>query len=306
MSSKSDLILSIEDIKKIRAEIAHKNGNYLPSKHAHLFSEKVHAHLDEHFISLTQSHREELKTNLIKNTLAKGKTNVEKKDVLNSLTEINLPHSIYENENNRFFEKNLNEHIKINNKWIFYIIPFFILWLYYWWQPLDIISFTTDAPEPTLRSISLDSKPSSVVFPYVPIDVFELMEYIQVERQGLVGQPEHTLTVLNIAQLYNIDALLLFAILGQEQNFVPQSHPNSHIMINNPFNVFHSWEVFNTNLEQSTQIAIRTIQNRMLSLPPNEDPIMWINGIYAEDPNWHIGVKLFYDYLTKRCAIDTP
>lgn len=134
-------------------------------------------------------------------------------------------------------------------------------------------------------------------FPYKTFDYFAVKNYIADQRKGLIGSSLHFNTIITLAQANDIDPLFLFAIIGQEQAFVPTGSYRATDVINNPFNVFNSWLTFNTSLEESTQIAINTIKNRMRSLPEQTSPFIWLNGIYAEDENWHVGVRLIYQHL---------
>lgn len=134
-------------------------------------------------------------------------------------------------------------------------------------------------------------------FSYEPFDYFKVKHYITGARNGLIGLPEHFNRVLHIAYLNNIDPLLLLAIIGQEQAFVQMDSNQSNLIINNPYNVYHSWSEYNTTLRDSTQIAINTIKNRLSNAPLSESPFSWLNIIYAEDPNWHNGVRLIYAHL---------
>ena len=134
-------------------------------------------------------------------------------------------------------------------------------------------------------------------FSYEPFDYFKVKHYIAGARNGLIGLPEHYNRVLHVAYLNNIDPLLLLAIIGQEQAFVQMDSNQSNTIINNPYNVYHSWSEYNTTLRDSTQIAINTIKNRLSNAPLNVSPFSWLNAIYAEDPNWHNGVRLIYAHL---------
>lgn len=140
-------------------------------------------------------------------------------------------------------------------------------------------------------------------YPYRIIDYFSLVEYIKTSRNGAMAESKHFNMVMSLARINDIDPLLLFAIIGHEQAFVPIDHAYALMMINNPYNVYNNWWDYNTSLSDSTTIAINTIKNRMLSLPLDTDPLLWLNGIYAEDPYWHIGVGLIYGKLDKIASV---
>ncbi|MBE0449542.1 MAG: hypothetical protein IBX70_01730 [Clostridia bacterium] len=140
-------------------------------------------------------------------------------------------------------------------------------------------------------------------YPYRLIDYFSLVDYIKTIRNGAMAESGYFNMVMSLARINDIDPLLLFAIIGHEQAFVPKDHAYAFMMINNPYNVYNSWWDYNTTLSDSTTIAINTIKNRMLSLPLGTDPLVWLNGIYAEDPYWHIGVGLIYGQLDKIASV---
>jgi len=134
-------------------------------------------------------------------------------------------------------------------------------------------------------------------FYYEPFNYFSVRNYIFKTRNGAIGSPDQFNQIIQKAYTNDIDPLLLLAIIGQEQAFVPIGSTNHEKIINNPYNVFHSWTEFNTNLEDSTQIAINTIENRLKNKPLSASPFKWLNETYADDQNWHRGVRSFYIYL---------
>lgn len=109
--------------------------------------------------------------------------------------------------------------------------------------------------------------------------------------------------ICNAAQHYDISSALLIAITGQEQSFDPPG-PDAIRIKNNPFNVFYSWQVYNTNLSDASNIAANTVRHKLSSPPPQgETPISWMNdprnpwGIYATDPNWAYGVSNIFNSI---------
>lgn len=134
-------------------------------------------------------------------------------------------------------------------------------------------------------------------FKYSTFDYFKVKAYISGARNGLIGKSEHFNEVVYLSFINDIDPLLLLAIIGQEQAFIPADNLQSNEIINNPYNVYHSWTEYNTTLRESTQIAINTIKNRLSSAPKNISPFLWLNQTYAEDPNWNNGVRLIYVHL---------
>lgn len=136
-------------------------------------------------------------------------------------------------------------------------------------------------------------------FGYEFFHYFNIKHYIASIRNGVIAHPEYFNRIIHIAYLNDIDPILLLAIIGQEQAFVSKESSHALLIVNNPFNVFHSWTQYNTTLHDSTRIAINTIKNRMAKKPLDVPSFLWLNGVYAEDPNWHIGVNLIYSHLKK-------
>ncbi|MCC5909019.1 MAG: glucosaminidase domain-containing protein [Clostridiaceae bacterium] len=133
-------------------------------------------------------------------------------------------------------------------------------------------------------------------FYYRTIDEASLKQYLN-DRQSLLKEEPHFSEILHTAKQFNINPLLLFAIAGHEQAFVPKDHPSSSLIINNPYNVFGSWQVYSTSLKQTSEITARTIYTSLSDLPPHIDPFFWINRRYAEDPNWWKGVRSIFRSL---------
>ncbi|MFD0958969.1 hypothetical protein [Paenibacillus chungangensis] len=125
---------------------------------------------------------------------------------------------------------------------------------------------------------------------YTPVDEERLAAFLK-KRNSMLADPEYMDPIIAAAEQFNIHPLLLFAVTGQEQAFVPRSHERAEEIANNPFNVFHSWQQFNTSIKESAEIASRTIVRLSKDKPKHTDPIAWINREYAEDPNWSKGVS---------------
>lgn len=146
-------------------------------------------------------------------------------------------------------------------------------------------------PEKQLPENSLQNQ-----LQYKEINQVALKEWLTNHGSLLATEPYFS-TLIDTAQNFNINPLFLFAITGQEQNFVPKSHWAARLIANNPFNLFGSWEVYNTNIEDASCIVARTLINLGEDCPENFDQIEWINRLYAEDPNWHNGVSYFFNEL---------
>ncbi|MNO63740.1 hypothetical protein D3C76_544520 [compost metagenome] len=131
---------------------------------------------------------------------------------------------------------------------------------------------------------------------YVDVNKKRLQAFLQ-ERNSMLADDPYFSSIIESGRLYDIHPLLLFAITGQEQGFVPKSHKDAKKIANNPFNVFGSWESYNSSIEASSNIAAKTVKNISNRRPGANHPIQWLNQTYAEDPNWWIGVTWFFDKM---------
>lgn len=138
---------------------------------------------------------------------------------------------------------------------------------------------------------------------YQEIDQARMVKYLQSKSSILAEQPYFD-AIVSAAQAFNIHPAVLFAITGQEQGFVPKTNKQYKRIANNPFNVFHSWQDFNTNIGQSSEIAARTVYNLSKHRPEDMDPFKWINRKYAEDPKWSEGVRSIFDKII--AYLDSP
>lgn len=135
-----------------------------------------------------------------------------------------------------------------------------------------------------------------IEFQYEMVDKIALKEYLEVRNSILADEPYFS-SIIDVSKDFNINPLLLFAITGQEQGFVPKNHNNAPKIANNPYNVFCSWQVYNTDIVDSSKIACRTIINLSKNKPEDIDIFTWINRKYSEDKNWNYGVRSLYEDL---------
>jgi len=136
-------------------------------------------------------------------------------------------------------------------------------------------------------------------FHYVSLNYIALRNYLMFERQSILVNDTYLNEIIVLAKLNDIDPLLLLAIIGQEQGFIPMTSSSREAIVNNPYNVYHSWQNYNTSLRDTTQIAINLLKKRLAEKPAFTSPLTWVNIIYAEDPNWATGVTLIYDKLNE-------
>lgn len=159
----------------------------------------------------------------------------------------------------------------------------------------------------------MQSQGGSVTGPMQPVTLAQMhyrsvnptVLYNYVHQQGSIFTLSDIQTIVDAAQNYNINPALMVAITGQEESFVPASWPDASKIRNNPFNVYVSWQQYNTNLADAANIAANTLSHKLITPPPQgENPIAWINdpmnpwGIYAQDTNWSYGVDDIFHTLT--------
>jgi len=133
-------------------------------------------------------------------------------------------------------------------------------------------------------------------FNYKDINEVKLLEFLNGKNSMLADEPYFS-AIIRTSKEFNLNPFILFAITGQEQAFVPRSHGNAEKIANNPFNVFHSWQEYNTDINDSSRIAARTVINLSKDKPTNIDIFDWINSKYADDNNWGKGVKEIFETL---------
>ncbi|KYH34228.1 hypothetical protein CLTEP_18030 [Clostridium tepidiprofundi DSM 19306] len=139
-------------------------------------------------------------------------------------------------------------------------------------------------------------------FNYHYVNEEKLLKFLEKRDSKLAEEPYFS-TIICVSKQFNINPLLLFAIAGQEQGFVPKSNKFANKIANNPFNVFSSWQEYNTNIYDSTIIAAKTIINLSKDKPDDVELLEWINKKYAEDKNWSKGVKMIFDELNKYVSV---
>lgn len=164
-------------------------------------------------------------------------------------------------------------------------------------QPQMQVTENTKVTSAPAKTKKMDSSDLHKSIQYKEIDQQALKEWL-IRRNSLLAEERYFNIIIEVAADYDVNPLLLFAITGQEQNFVQKDHEDANLMVNNPFNVLISWKQFNTNLKEATQIASKTIHTLSEDLPEDEDPIKWINlNGYAEDDQWHLGVSSILEQL---------
>jgi len=135
-------------------------------------------------------------------------------------------------------------------------------------------------------------------FEYKVIDECLLKSYLDNKSSLLMDEPYFS-SIMEVSRKFNINPILLFAITGQEQSFVPENHVSATKIANNPYNVFCSWQSYNTDIVDASEIACRTIINLSKDRPDSVDPLVWINRKYSADQNWHYGVRSLYNEIVE-------
>lgn len=164
------------------------------------------------------------------------------------------------------------------------------------------VLYTDKGPhEETLNNKAAPVPTIPFVYLYRDGDIEALKKYLA-EKNSLLAEEPYFSEIFKQAKIHNINPCLLFAITGKEQSFVPKTHKLAYKISNNPFNVFGSWETYNTTISDSAEIACKTIIKLSKARPDNIDFIKWINtrngaGGYADDTEWYIDVTAFFEIL---------
>lgn len=176
---------------------------------------------------------------------------------------------------------------------------------------LIVMSMLTFQPLKNMLAVSFGSTASSAkksivaagtILPedllYRTIDTGKLATALN-KRKSILADEPYLSSILQAAREYNVNPLFLFAITGQEQAFVPRTDKDARRMANNPFNVYHSWMEYNTDILDSARIAAVTVTNLSQNRPETVNPVAWINRKYAEDNKWWMGVSQIFSELRR-------
>jgi len=164
----------------------------------------------------------------------------------------------------------------------------------------DVTITTNDIQESINNFKFLDRKTTPVGLPhyfkYRNVSKTNLTSFLD-SKNSLLSDDQNLNIILKVADEYQINPLLLIAIAGQEQGYVPRKHQQAHKIVNNPYNVYGSWQKYNTNLNDSSSVTAGTIKKVLFDRPSNIDPFIYLNETYAEDPHWWKGVKSIFKQL---------
>ena len=136
---------------------------------------------------------------------------------------------------------------------------------------------------------------------YKDVNISNLKDFLK-SRNSLLAEEPYLSTIIAVSKSFNLNPLVMFAITGQEQSFVPKSSESAYKIANNPFNVFNSWKKYNTSIEDTSNIAARTIVNLCKNRPDSMDAFTWVNRKYSEDKAWSNAVRSIFKQLEKNVS----
>lgn len=128
---------------------------------------------------------------------------------------------------------------------------------------------------------------------YQNVSIEKLKAYLE-RKDSMLLSKDYLDQLLDYSCEKDLNPLLLIAIIGQEQNYVPSVHKFAPQMIENPFNIYGSWETHPVGFTASMKEACYTINTALLDRPLYTDPFEVINSRYAQDPRWYLGVKVIF------------
>lgn len=159
----------------------------------------------------------------------------------------------------------------------------------------DTIEMTVLEELKHVRKVNIRIIPET--YRYKEMDLKVLSAYLE-EKNSMLIRDDYLATIDRLAEKYYVNPYLLIAIIGQEQGFVPQDHEYADSIIKNPYNVFGSWQDYNTTFEEATIICLNTITTALKNRPEEMDLIEFLNGKYSEDENWYKGVQIIFETLS--------
>lgn len=136
---------------------------------------------------------------------------------------------------------------------------------------------------------------------YKDVNISNLKDFLK-SRNSLLAEEPYLSTILAVSKDFNLNPLVMFAVTGQEQSFVPKSSKNAYEIANNPYNVFNSWKKYNTSIEDTSNIAARTIVNLSKNRPTEMDVFTWVNRKYSEDKDWSKAIRSIFKQLEENVS----
>ena len=173
-----------------------------------------------------------------------------------------------------------------------------------WWMKGFFIPSPSDAPYLLSESdlINVPVIPPAAVR-YQPIRNPQSVVAWLAARDSAEAGTQYLNMLDQAGKKYNLNPLLLLAITGQEQSFVPKFLGDWPQVLKNPFNVYYSWQDYAPGFLQAAMIAAETVNHLSSGCPPGMNPIEWVdspanpNDRYAGDTDWWKGVSVFFSIL---------
>jgi len=310
-------VLSLDSVDRIRFYVKHKYAHLPQEKHAEIVADAIVKIIERQLPPYHPELKRQITNKLIEQVVIPQKRPVSLLDIDQACSQAQLTNEdldllrnwraekgvVAESDTSKWslwddVTKFINEHRKSVSYGLACIVLIAAVSMYAYFSPTvlkdkqaaNVVNNQSAASEIS-EVLAYNELPGS--FQYTTFDESLLIEYLNGRNSILVDEPYYT-AIMDTAKQFNIHPVLLFAITGQEQGFVSRDNDLAVDIANNPFNVFHSWEDYNTTIEDSTAIAARTLVNLSKDRPKDIDPIVWINRKYAEDPNWSTGVNSLF------------
>lgn len=318
-------IITNEDIKFLRTHIYLKNPNLSEVDKLKIISKAIIKVFDREYYWLQKQERLNARKNLLIILIKDGKDEVNQYDALKAVygiitskdqkellviwLEEKLKIKITIDQIDELFSIKY-KFVKLTQKYKYAVAMIVVtsFYLIYYFIPHNQVQFIINDNKVTENYIlndyeyyqkKLHISYTEKLFEYKIYDYTIFKEYL-VSMESKLLEKNYFQTIVNIARQYDVDPLLLFAIIGQEQSFVPRNNEYSDKIINNPYNVFNSWKYYNTSLLDTTKIASYTLNKILMDCPNDEDPFEWINKTYAEDEKWSEGVRKIYNTIKNK------
>lgn len=338
---KSNTVLSSQDINRLRTYIKNKYPHLDAKQQADILINSIRKIIDGCLKLIPVDKQSEIREDLLKNTLILKNESILLSDIFTTITStykeepnalhitldwvnLHLNQPIDKEDLLLYFpsiidpitdnvevcsdkQDTLKPHFQLSPpKILFYTLPLIMLLLFF------VNHYYSSHVEAKEENIIVEIETPKVNHPHLPyyftykdINESKLKSYLK-SRDSLLEEDPYFSSIINTAKEFDLNPLVLFAIAGHEQGFVPKSNPLSSKIINNPFNVFVSWEDYNTDIVDSSQIAARTVINLSKDRPDEIDPFQWINRKYAEDENWWKGVRSIFERLEREVKEFSP
>lgn len=319
-SLKKNVIINAKDIEKIRISIAKKMPNTNEKERAKILARAIIRVIDTQINWIEEEHKLRIRRELLNYLIKEGKNELIQYDVytvcLNysaNFYEIRSQLEVWAYENSKIENQGILHKIGLwFDRYQLHIIKGFLATATFILIAL-ITNNLLSGKSATKAAIEVDSSKfivnkyeyysevlgiptSKLKYAYKEYEYGLIKDYLK-SRNSMLLEDSRFEKLVEIAELKDIDPLILLAIIGQEQGFVPKDAKYATQIINNPFNVYHSWMDYNTTFSKSAIIASNTVNNLLAKMEQEEDVFYWLNTAYAEDDAWAQGVRKLYNIL---------